>query len=205
MENFFDNSDEKQLFGAFQQSDINAFNCLYDRYWKLLFSIAVKKTGDTNAAEDIVQDLFVDFWKQRETLTLTTTVRTWLVSCLYFKIFHHFRTKGFQKKHYQHFQQLQDAAVAGEMPSFEGDELTNMYTVLEQAIQMMPEQMRTVFTFKHVYHKKVAVIARELSISPNTVKTHLKAGMSRLRKIGETYSLEDSICMFTLIALLNNL
>jgi RNA polymerase sigma-70 factor (ECF subfamily) len=51
-----------RLGDLLHQSDVEGINHLFERYWKLLYQIAVKKTGDCQEAEDIVQEPLIDIW-----------------------------------------------------------------------------------------------------------------------------------------------
>src|SRR5690606_16604693 len=64
-----DNTLETTCIQNIAHSDYKAFSDLYDNYWDLLLSVALKKTGDIDISMDIVQDLFVDIWQRRSTLS----------------------------------------------------------------------------------------------------------------------------------------
>lgn len=55
---------------------------LMRRYHGPLLSYARKITADTSLAEDSIQDLFVDVWTRRQSLTKTTAVRPYLLASL---------------------------------------------------------------------------------------------------------------------------
>jgi RNA polymerase sigma-70 factor (ECF subfamily) len=172
-----------------QAGDADSFKELFDRYWDLLSKLAAKKTGDTDNAEDMVQELFIDIWNRKKAILLTTSLRTYLVSCLYLKIFKYFRQKGFQQKHqddFYKFIQTGDATTPVDTKEFE-DEYGNLQEIIAQTVALMPNQMKTVFSLKHYKGYTTAEIAGQLDISPESVKTHLKHAMSRLRKAGSEY------------------
>jgi DNA-directed RNA polymerase specialized sigma24 family protein len=66
MNNFYATcSDENILALISEQDDELAFAELYDRYFKTLFNYAYSKVNDRYAAQEIVQELFVNIWQQR--------------------------------------------------------------------------------------------------------------------------------------------
>lgn len=180
------------LLELLKQSNMAAFDELYNRYWQLLFRLAEKKTGDFTDSKDLIQELFIDLWNRRQQINIRTSLRIYLISALYLKIFKYFRSKGLAENHYQNFAsflvQSTDNIVSSQTTLNEAEqEFGAMQEVLEQVIANMPAQMQRVFTLKHLHQYSSADIASELDISIHTVKNHLKQGMIRLRKAGEQY------------------
>jgi len=60
--------------------DQAALGLLYDRYGRLIVSLADRLLGNQDSAEDVAKDVFVALWKNAQTLADDcTSVRTWLV------------------------------------------------------------------------------------------------------------------------------
>ena len=60
--------------------DAAALGELYDRYGSLLFSVGVRILTDRHAAEDLVQDVFLEAWRKAgEYDPNRASVRTWLI------------------------------------------------------------------------------------------------------------------------------
>ncbi len=66
-------------------------------------------------------------------------------------------------------------------------EYGKLQEVIEQAIALMPPQMQAVFSLRYYQGTSNPQIAAQLNVSAETVKTHLKLAMARLRKAGEEY------------------
>ncbi|MET0393979.1 MAG: sigma-70 family RNA polymerase sigma factor [Chitinophagaceae bacterium] len=177
------------LLERIRQRDDDAFKQLFDRFWHPLYSLAFKKTGDDKEAEDMVQELFIELWSKKDPVILTSSLKTYLVSCIYLKTFNYFRKKGFRDRHYEDFARFAKAAMetAGLADlSFE-TEYGKLRDIIDQTVALMPSQMRLVFSLRHYQGEPVAAIAAQLGISAESVKSHLKIAMSRLRKAGEQY------------------
>jgi RNA polymerase sigma-70 factor (ECF subfamily) len=58
--------EEAQLLAQIATGDRAAFRQLYDRYSRPLFSLAVRMTGDTGAAEELLQDAFLKIWRHAD-------------------------------------------------------------------------------------------------------------------------------------------
>jgi RNA polymerase sigma-70 factor (family 1) len=184
--------EDMELLQGIRQNDAGAFRQLFDRYWQLLFQLANRKIAHAPDAEDIVQELFIELWRKKEPLVLSVSLQSYLVSCIYLKIFQHFRKKGFQEKHYEDFAryeaQIKESPEAADLTNHAFEtEYGKLQDIIAQTVAMMPPQMQNVFSLKHYRGMTANDIAAELNISPESVKTHLKLGMIRLRKAGEQY------------------
>jgi RNA polymerase sigma-70 factor (ECF subfamily) len=172
---------------------------LYSRYWKMLYMVALKKTGDSADSEDLVQELFIDIWKNKETWEIATNLRSYLISCLYLKVFTYFRKKGARQKHLDDFSKFTDKE---EVPIHNGSspliaalsesEFRQLQEVLTEAVNIMPDQMQKVFVLRYQRQSSISGIAEELNISPLTVKKHLSEGLRRLRQSARDHSTELS-------------
>lgn len=192
-----------QLIERVQASDADAFDQLYHRYWKMLFMLAWKKTGNKEDAADLIQELFIEIWNKRTAFKVDRSLQTYLVSCVYFKVFNYFRAKGIKEKHVRQFEDYLERSGAGAVPiaamleEVEA-EYGRMQEIIEQTVDLMPEKMQRVFRMSLYQRQSISEIATNLDISPHTVKAHLQAAMGQLRKVGEEHSAE----MTTLLAVI---
>lgn len=62
---------DDELFQLLKDGDAKAFNVIYNRYWKTMFALAEKKLNNVSDAEEVVQDIFIDLWNQRNKIELT--------------------------------------------------------------------------------------------------------------------------------------
>jgi len=56
-------SSDTALVSAIRAGDQNAMAALYDRYSPVVYSVALRVLGDTGAAEDVQQDVFMQLWR----------------------------------------------------------------------------------------------------------------------------------------------
>jgi RNA polymerase sigma-70 factor (ECF subfamily) len=198
---------DQELLLLIQQDNYGAFDELYSRYWKRLYVTASKKTGCKDDAMDLVQDLFIEFWNKRASITIISSLGSYLVSCLYYKTFHYFRTKGLQEKHIRNFQEFlqqsnQSAYDSDPVTLHEAElEYEHLQEIINQAIEEMPEKMRRVFQMTRTGELSVAEVATALHISPQTVKNQAGIAIQRLRKIVDEHAIELPISMLIILLL----
>lgn len=187
-----------QLAASIRDSNETAMNHLYERYWKTLYLIALSKTGDPADSEDLIQELFIDIWKNRANWEISTNLRSYLISCVYLKMFTYFRKKGIRQRHLDDFSKYANAAdpvyhdSSPLIAAMSEPEFRQLQEVLEEAVRLMPGQMQKVFVLRYKQQSSIQNIADELNISPHTVKKHLNEGLNRLRKSARNHSTELS-------------
>lgn len=158
------------------------FKEIYQRYDKLLFLYALKKLRNEEEAKDVVQDVFLWILKNRETLTLKTTLSGYLYKSVLNKIFDIFKHKDIIRQY------IERTDLAIDVDSVETDYLIRekeIATIIEREIAAMPARMREVYELKRKNYLSTKQIAEQLGISEHTVSTQLKNAMKHLKvKLG---------------------
>ena len=167
------NTDE-DLFRNVREGNMDAFTELYLRYWKLLFYIAAKRLGYTEA-EESVQNIFTDFWERRETIEIHTSVKYYLAAAVHYQVM-----KVLAKK---------KIAAAYNVPDSMSDERADNYLnfhelqrQLEGLVTSLPEKCRIVYQLSREQGLKNKAIAQHLGISEKTVENQLTKALLRIRK-----------------------
>ncbi len=62
--NVKENSSDARLILSVRSGDQQAMGALFDRYSSLVYSVALRVLGDTGAAEDILQEVFMQLWRK---------------------------------------------------------------------------------------------------------------------------------------------
>lgn len=168
------------------------FRGVYEEYWELLYRIACKKTGSHNDALDIVQETFTYVWQQVAVLQQVETarIRSYLVTCLYYRIMGYFRANGLKDKHL-HFFQLQlaqePATYSPRMVLEEELEMEAISVAIMGELDKMPERMKEIFLLNHFDNKSVTEIAQVYNMSDKTVRNQLSMAKKRLRDFADGY------------------
>ena len=177
---------DKSLIDLIRESDYTAYTNLYNRYWRQLFKIAWSKTGSEEDASDLVQEFFIELWNRRAQLKIEKSVEHYLISALYYKVFMHFRKRGFEEKHLQNYTYfLEQPAQHSSNDIADADQeaqYKELLDLVEETVLQMPEKMKQVFDLKHKQSMRISEIAEVMGISSQTVKNQLSNAMLKLRK-----------------------
>lgn len=73
------------------QGDQAAFAKLYDVFWPELLRHLLTKISDSQAAEDIIHDLFVSLWKRRSTLLEIESIPAYLFTACRYMVFKYYK------------------------------------------------------------------------------------------------------------------
>jgi RNA polymerase sigma-70 factor (ECF subfamily) len=177
----------------FSNTNEQVFNEWYHLYWELLFKLACKKTGSADDAYDLVHDLFADIWRAMPSLPDDQAVRSYLVTCLYHKIFNYFRSKGLREKHYRNLETfLAHQAISD--PNYallqQEQEQENIHQAIEKEITGMPDKMKRIFIRNYYHDQSITQIAGDLSLSRQTVKNQLHIASKRLRRAIKQFAVQ---------------
>lgn len=74
--------DDITLWNAFRSGDEKALVAIFDQHARMLFNYGKKVTDDGDTIKDAIQDLFLDLWKNRETLGGTDSIKFYLLKSL---------------------------------------------------------------------------------------------------------------------------
>jgi len=83
-----------RLWNAFKSGDWDAYTSLYHAYFRLLNNYGYKFTRDVNLIEDVIHDLFVNLWANRENLGNPFSVRNYLYKSVRNMLFRKIRNQS---------------------------------------------------------------------------------------------------------------
>lgn len=168
---------DDQLLHFISENDERAFTELYNRYWKLIFSVAINKLDDEEEAQEVVQEVFADVWKRREEIEIKHSVRSFLAGAARFQIY------TIMRRNYKMKIVGMDSAssLSNEVSLTEAYNAKLLKEQIESAVQTLPEACRLVFKLSRNEGKKNREIAELLNISEKTVENHMTKALKRLR------------------------
>lgn len=169
--------DDIELIKILQEENEEAFAELYNRYWKRIYTMALSYTRSPEAAQDIVQDVFLKIWIKKENLLqvrefkpfLFVTARNLIISSLRNRVFH---------VNLDPDEQVEEETFLPER------QLSYKESVglLHKAIDLLPPQQQRAYRLSRNEGMRYEDIAQEMGISALTVRTHITKALSFVRK-----------------------
>ena len=174
---------DAQLLALIVRGENWAFSEIYDRYTRLVFSLAVKILNDRASAEEIVQQVFTKVWRSaRDYRVERGKFSSWVMS-----ITRHQCIDELRRRRVRPVTQPGDEEFLYELAS-DDDPAQAVQYIFEQArvrkaLQQIPAEQRIVIELAFwggLTHREIAVYCH----SPlGTVKTRMRLGMQRLKMI----------------------
>lgn len=170
--------DEKELLEKLRAGSQLSFEKIYNLYKNELFIFTYKRLGDYQEAQDIIHDMFLNLWKNRESLFITSSLRAYLYqaarNALVNRYLKNEKVQAFVKD-FANYLEKQD----------EGADFRVRHNMLQKEIDVeithLPERMQQVFIMSRSEGLSHKEIARELKISEQSVRSHIKNALRRLR------------------------
>lgn len=170
--------DKEKLFRLLCEGEKAAFDQVYNLYWKRLFLYVVKVIRDSEAAEDIVQEIFVSLWLRRHEITEQRTLSGYLFTAARFKGINFVQDQLKKGKHEEslidHFNALQDGLV----DLIQAKELNG---IINKEIEKLPPKMRDVFVLSRRDQLSHKEISEKLNISDKTVKKQINNALKHFK------------------------
>ena len=167
------------LAQAAASGDMPAFEALYERHHRRVYSLCLRMTGNTAEAEDLAQEAFIQLYRKIGSFRGESAFTTWLHRLTVNQVLMHFRKRGVR------FEQTTDD---GDVPVqvVQGTENPASMPVvdriaLDRAISQLPPGYRTVFILHDIEGHEHEEIARMLGCSVGTSKSQLHKARMKLR------------------------
>ena len=161
------------------QGDMEAFERLYERHNRRVYSLCLRMTQNVAQAEDLAQEAFIQLFRKIGSFRGESAFTTWLHRLTVNQVLMHFRKRGVR---------MEQTTEDGETPIqiVKGTENPNSMPVvdriaLDKAIAQLPPGYRTVFTLHDIEGHEHEEIAKMLGCSVGTSKSQLHKARMKLR------------------------
>jgi RNA polymerase sigma-70 factor (family 1) len=185
MKDFISDSDEKLLL-EIKAGNMLAFDALYKNYSKKLYKFACSILKSKEESENIVQDVFLNLWKNRAKVNKDSSIKSYIFTITYNTAISVIRKKAKESQFIEYLKSLQEIIEEPVNVELEFIELTNK---LDEIIKALPHRQKEVFLLHKVEGLKYSEIAERLNISVNTIENHMSHALKTIRKKLGNYSL----------------
>ena len=169
---------ENFLINGVKNRDKGTFNLIFGYYYSGLCAFVNRYINNPQAAEDIVQDLFVKLWSNAPDLSIDVSLKSYLFTCV----------KNSALDFLKHEKVKQGYALGSIQPHsdvlpedlWEFSE-TELQSVIDQALAKLPPRTREIFTLSRVGGANNQQIADRLGLSKRTIELQISNALKSLR------------------------
>lgn len=168
------------------------FENIYVAHYSRMKRFAQEYVIREEDAENIVQDVFLDLWEQNLLLLSHTNLFAYLFTAVKNRCIDFLRHKTIVQKTTDKLQDDYMKALQIKFQSLEAfDEQLfsepDIETVIQNAIESLPQKCREIFILNKIEGKKQKIIAQELNISINTVESQMAIAYKKLKEVLKDY------------------
>lgn len=170
-----DDDEDRELARAFVRGETADLGRVYDRWSRLVYTMALRSLGDRSEAEDVTQATFVSAWKARATYDeRQASLATWLVAIGRRRIADAHRSRAQHERIVDALEQRAEPAVQ------EAPDVSDAILVAHEVALLEPDAQSVVRLafYDDLTHTQ---ISERLDMPLGTVKSHLRRSLQRMR------------------------
>jgi RNA polymerase sigma factor (sigma-70 family) len=167
---------ERSLIAGLLSGDVAAIEGLYQRWGRLVYTLAMRSLGDVSDAEDVTQQVFLAAWRGRAGFDPERAkLSTWLMAITRNKIVDAHAARGRRQRELQALMQ----SVYTQSLSWT-DEIADSVMMSQELEQLepVPQQIMRMAFYDRLTHTQIAA---QLGLPLGTVKSHIRRSLLRLR------------------------
>lgn len=176
-------SDEYFIERNFVESPQKGFELLFRKYYKNLCNHAIRFVYSKEIAEDIVAEVFTNFWQNKVYENISTSYRSYLYTAVRYRAYNTIKTEINRTTNLENndldFQYSDNSLVLQPDEILHFHELTKR---LDVAIQHLPQQSRKAFQLNRLEGKKYAEVAVEMQITVSAVERLISRALAKIRE-----------------------
>ncbi|HEY0323625.1 MAG TPA: RNA polymerase sigma factor [Pyrinomonadaceae bacterium] len=170
-----------ELAQSASTGDIAAFELLYERHNRRVYSLCLRMTQNASEAEDLAQEVFIQLFRKIGSFRGESAFTTWLHRLTVNQVLMHFRKRGVRMEQTTEDGETPIQVVTGTENPLHMPVVDRI--ALDKAVSQLPPGYRTVFILHDVEGHEHEEIARMLGCSVGTSKSQLHKARMKLRML----------------------
>lgn len=174
---------DQRVIIRMSMGDEGAFEILYGAYYAYLNTIATYYLFDRNIANEIVNDIFVNLWKNRE--TLTWPIHNYLVRAVHNASLNRIRSSRIRSNVHDRYRAILDKYheehIRNNPNPLQYVEMRELEQTVEKAVASLPVKCRRIMENYLFKGKSPVDIASETGLNISTVRVQIKKGFDKMR------------------------
>jgi RNA polymerase sigma-70 factor, ECF subfamily len=185
---------DEDLMAAIQQRDPSALETLMQRYRRLLKSVILRTVNDDASAEDVVQECFLEIWKQADHFSAAKgRPLAWLMTLCKRRAIDHVRRSLAYGRAKDRLEESIHQTETFTQGSADECEQADMSRVIGEHLTLLPEAQKEVIMLAFLQGMSQREVAQATHTPLGTVKTRMELGLRKLRQAFLTRSATCSL------------
>lgn len=176
---------EKKKLKRIREGDIHEFETLFREYYEALCGFGNKYLGSIEQVEEVVQDTFYNIWKNRKTLNIKTSLKSYLYTAVKNNCLQVLRTRSLDVKYENYYKSHYSNESISPADELNAKELSK---VIDKALNSLPERCQKIFKMSRYEGLKYHEIASKLEISIKTVEANMGKALKHFRGYLKEYA-----------------
>ncbi|TDB65981.1 RNA polymerase sigma-70 factor [Arundinibacter roseus] len=166
-----------------QDGDYVAYRELFTRYYRSLCTYAMRVVVVREVAEEVVSDVFVKLWKNREQIEVHTSFEAYMYRAVRNQSLDYLKLRMHRVYERESLESIQwNLAYADHYTPAEEVVFNEFYDRMERYINDLPRQCQLIFRMSREEGLRYREIADQLKISIKTVETQMGRALKVLRE-----------------------
>jgi RNA polymerase sigma-70 factor (ECF subfamily) len=168
-------ADEMRLIARIRAGEQQAMSELYDRYSSVVYGVALRVLQDAAAAEDILQDIFLQLWRKPDAFDSSRgSLGAWLAVIARHRSIDRLRQRRPETD-------LEDVVIAGGTDLRDETERSLVIEKVRSVLGEMNQDQRTALELAYFQGLTHTEIAEKTGEPLGTIKTRIRSGLQMLR------------------------
>lgn len=184
------------LIAQLRNGNKDAFKLLFEKYGVRLYQFSLKYLREKEDAEDLLNEVFLKIWENRQSLKTNTSFQSYLFTITYNNIRQRFLKKSREEKYIQIF------AEENLVDSSKGEDQVDYMQIVQKinkVIDLLPARRKEIFNLSYKAELKNHEIADKLGLSEQFVKNQLSiARKNIISKIKEDNHIASLLLFYLL-------
>lgn len=171
---------DSQVVDLLKKGDMEAFEKVFHSFADRIYYFAFRYLRNQYDAEEIVQDVFVKLWENRENLNERLSFSGYLFTIARNTIFNQNRKKVNEKAYQDYVMAYMDRSTCKTE-----DELiySDIKAIIDKVVDELPPQRQLIYKMSREQGLSYREIANELNLSERTVEAHIRLALKTLTQV----------------------
>lgn len=173
---FLNKYTDEDLLALIKNGHEHAWELVYKKYWQQLYSSAFAVLKNEQICEDIIQDIFMKLWTERDRLKIEISIPAYLKTCVRHEVYRKLRSGRMNE---DIFDEVYQKIVVG--LDFNDIEYKEMNGQINIIVERLPEKCKLVYKLSREEYLSNKQISERLNISIKTVENHMTKALGFLK------------------------